>query len=83
MNLEKLCQSILSMIQMVRERKDLNIPLKLVLTIPENGLVASEMAKEYSNGKTALYIEVTGKTTELMVKENLFTSMETYTKVNG
>ena len=71
------------MIQMVRERKDLNIPLKLVLTIPENGLVASEMAKEYSNGKTALYIEVTGKTTELMVKENLFTSMETYTKVNG
>ena len=68
---------------MVRENKDQNIPLKLVLITLENGLVASETVKVYNNGRMGLYTEVTGKTTEHMEKENSFTLMEMYTKVNG
>ena len=49
----------------------------------ENGLVDLEMATEFNNGQMELDTKVNGETIELTEKENLRTSMVTFTKETG
>lgn len=51
--------------------------------IQENGKEVIVMDMEFRYGPMVQNIKGFGKTGKLMVKENLFTSMETFTTVNG
>ncbi len=51
--------------------------------IQENGKEVIVMDMEFRYGLMVQNIKGFGKTGKLMVKENLFTSMETFTTVNG
>ena len=70
MNREKQYQRIVSMIQMLKERKEIYIHLKLELLMKVNGLEVSEMVMEFSNGQMELDMKDNGEITEPMEKEN-------------
>lgn len=59
-------------IQMLREKKENYILLRLEQPTSANGLVDSEMVTESRCGLMVLVMKVTGKIIERMVKENLF-----------
>lgn len=61
------------MIQAKRERGDSLISSKRVLSIPENGKAASEMAKVNSHGLMVPNTQVSGEKIGLMARADSFT----------
>jgi hypothetical protein len=83
MNLGKLYQRIVFMIQMQKEKKEISIHLKQVLHMKVNGLVDLEMDMEFNNGQTELDMKDNGETIEPMEKENSLISMGIFMKEIG
>lgn len=68
---------------MLKKKEDLLIDLKQEPYMMENGLVDSEMDMGFNNGQMVLFMKVSGKIIELMVKENLLTLMVMSMRENG
>lgn len=69
--------------QMQKEKSDQPTLSKLELLTTENGLVDSETDTENRNGLMVLCMRAIGRTIELTVRANLFTSMATFMMETG
>ena len=83
MNLRKQSPNIINTILLLREKREHPTLTKLGLLTLANGLVASEMAKEFRFGLMVLVMKEIGKTIERMVRANSFMLMETFTRETG
>ena len=71
------------MILMPKGKKDKLIRLKQEPPTLESGSEASEMGMASNSGQTEPGMKASGKTTELMARENLRISTETFMKETG
>lgn len=83
MSQRKLYLRIRNIILLPKERKDNCTNLRLEQHILESGLEDSGMDLEFKFGLMVLDMKVNGKTTELMVTDDLFTLMEMFMKETG